>query len=159
MNSIARTLKSIHSAGIMMLLLSCENIYPKDNKDIFLGDWSLACTDDPSYKIDHNFLSSRSEFLAPELLTEGRCSASSDIYSLGKIFNKIYRAGFLEYPSTSDSKLLSMINSMTKDQPNQRPQLADIIKAIEECGRVKSSSSHSNQSDNSLSLNSPKNCT
>jgi serine/threonine protein kinase len=112
MNSIAKTLKGLHAVGIMMLLLSCENIYLKDSKDIFLGDWSLVCLDGSS-KIEHKFIFYRSEGLAPEILTEGTCSFSSDIYSLGKIFEKIYRIGSLESTETTEGRLLEIISQMT----------------------------------------------
>jgi len=42
MESIAKTLQTLHSKNIILLALSWENIYPREKNEIFFGDWSIA---------------------------------------------------------------------------------------------------------------------
>ena len=65
MNRIAKALKNVHSLAVFLIVLSWENIYLKENKDILFGDWSLASTDENAGKINNKFLSNKYEFIAP----------------------------------------------------------------------------------------------
>jgi serine/threonine protein kinase len=95
MTQIAKTVRDYHSLGIVILALSPYNVYLKDKNDVFLADWSLARSKDDTEKIVPSFFTSKYDCLAKEVSQEGTFSASSDMYSLGKIFNKIQHSGYL----------------------------------------------------------------
>lgn len=101
-------LKSIHQANICHGDLSPQNIMINNRGEVVLLDFGLSNTKEVHFT---------AEFAAPEVLTDGRSTAESDLYSLGRV-REVLEKQLGERISDTTNRLLSA-------QPQERKSLQE----------------------------------
>jgi len=98
-NQIAPTLKFIHERGILHMDIKPENIYVLKNGCFKIGDWGLSVAKE---RWSDEFEEGDSDYLAPEVLHDGKISPASDIFSFGMSLHRLISGECVHSSNLSD---------------------------------------------------------
>ncbi len=111
----------IHKAGIIHRDIKPENLLIGEKGETKIADFGIASIPSEDLPIEDTERGVGTfDFLAPELLEQGICSASSDLYSTGVTL-------FWLLTGHSPHQGLSLTESLEKKLSNTRPRIANII--------------------------------
>jgi len=85
-DQIAPTLKFMHERGVLHMDIKPENIYVTKSGCFKIGDWGLSVAKE---RWSDDFEEGDSDYLAPEVLRDGKIGPTSDIYSFGMSLHRL----------------------------------------------------------------------
>ena len=121
----------IHSKDIMHRDINPDNILIDNNMTLKITDFGVS----KKFEKDKNV--SQTEigtfyYRAPEIESKNY-TEKVDIYSLGKVLQKLY--DFLE--NSNDKELFNIINAMIKNNPNERPSAPKVFNYVKQIYNIK----------------------
>jgi len=120
-NEVLSGLEVIHKAGIIHRDIKPENLLIDEKGHTKIADFGIASIPSEDLPIEDTERGVGTfDFLAPELLEKGVCSASSDLYSTG-----VTLFWFLTGKSPYQGN--SLTEALQKKLSNQRPRAVDIV--------------------------------
>jgi len=137
-DQIAPTLKFIHERGVLHMDIKPENIYVTRTGCYKIGDWGLSVAKE---RWSDEFEEGDSDYLAPEVLHEGKIGPTSDIFSFGMSLHRLIsgecvhasnlsdpskkRLGQTLFPISAD--LRKLVLGLIDYNPSSRISLDDVI--------------------------------
>ncbi|KAK8839704.1 hypothetical protein M9Y10_031408 [Tritrichomonas musculus] len=117
-------MKYMHDNKFIYRDLKPNNVMIDENKTAVLIDFDRLISNENNEEIQEQTLDINADFLAPEVNVNRKFTYKSDIYSLGKIIK--YIIGQKE-DVASGSLFKSIIEKCTKENPEERPSISDLI--------------------------------
>ena len=111
-HDIVETTKEFHQAGAQYLCYAPSNVFVRKNDNsvrlLIHGSSFLPL------KVQEEMFEGVEDYVAPEVLTEGKADERSDVYSLGKFINYLYESSGLPF------ELKGVIKKATAENPADR---------------------------------------
>lgn len=111
-HDIVQTTKEFHQAGAQYLCYAPSNVFVRKNDNsvrlLIHGSSFLPL------KVQEEMFEGVENYVAPEVLTEGKADERSDVYSLGKFINYLYESSGLPF------ELKGVIKKATAENPADR---------------------------------------
>jgi len=119
LRELATALDFAHCNNIIHNDLKPLNIMISNDGNVLISDWGLAYVPSSSKITEVGSKPGTQGYRAPEIGNdpEARSKKTADIFSLGKIFHQLLNAS-----SRSDPLALTLIQYMTRENPNERVQ-------------------------------------
>jgi len=136
-DQIAPTLKFMHERGVLHMDIKPENIYVTKTGTFKIGDWGLSVAKE---RWADEFQEGDSDYLAPEVLHDGKISPASDIFSFGMSLHRLISGECVPASNLTDpskrlrqtlfpisTDLRKLVLSLTDYNTSSRTSLDDVI--------------------------------
>ncbi|MBI2944267.1 MAG: serine/threonine protein kinase [Candidatus Wallbacteria bacterium] len=153
--AVARGLHHAHQAGVVHRDLKPENVFLGAKGEVKVGDFGLATSERKLAQVDtqRGMVLGTAGYIAPEVITGGKASPASDVYSLGVVLFELVAgpckpleqlrrdqaAGKVAVPLPAPSRMTpdlppeldSLIVDCLAPEPASRPPLPGLIRRLD----------------------------